>query len=344
MTRPVSRGPEQLVVMAWAGGWGEGLRRAVSEPFERATGMRVRHVTHVGLKLPAPLTEAIDRGARPPFDVVWSNAVPALRVAGGGGCRPLDETRVPRLAELSPRARPEGCDGWPVVSPYVVWYVLAYRESAFPAGPPESWTALLDPRLRGRIALYPGGNGFYPIAQVLGGGRVEDIPERMEPCWDFVKQLAPQIGELDYSIGMGELIRRGELDVCFRALTNAIHFRREGLDVEWTAPREGLTDTLDALWVPRGVPDDVAEWAQRYIDFALAPEVQESWAAHMGVMPVHPEASPPAELLARPGLPRGPDDRTGILHVPERIKVERELDWEARFQAIVGAVGRDAAG
>src|SRR5687767_9116729 len=241
--------PQELVVMSWAGGWGKGLLEAVSRPFTEFTGIPVRHVTNIGLKLPAALLEALETGRRPPFDVVWSNSVPAMMMAQQGYCHPLDEGLAPNMGALCLRAKPEGSSGWPFVSPYIVHYVMAYRDEAFPHGKPDSWEALLDPRHKGKVALYPGGNGFYPIAQTMGGGALDWIPNNMEPCWQFFRKLKPQVGHLGYSIGMGEMIRRRELDICFRALTNAIAFKDEGLAVSWVAPKEGITDTADALWI-----------------------------------------------------------------------------------------------
>jgi ABC-type Fe3+ transport system substrate-binding protein len=224
-------------------------------------------------KLPASLIDSLDQRRRPPFDLVWCNTVPALRMAEQGHCNPLSEELAPNLKDLAARARPAQApiEGFsPFVSPYVVHYVMAYREEAFPHGKPDSWEVMLEPGYKGKVALYPGGNGFFPIAQALGGGSPDGIPNNMTPCWEFFHRLKPQVGHLGYSIGMGDLIRKGELDICFRALTNAIAFKDEGLAVSWVAPKEGITDTADALWIPRGVPDDVVFWSQRYINFALS--------------------------------------------------------------------------
>lgn len=330
--------PAELVIMSWGGGWDRGLQRAVSGPFRARTGIAVRHETHVGLPLPRHLLAPLRAGQRPPFDVVWSNAVPAMKAGLEGLSDPLTTEDVPNLAALHPRARPEtaqeGDAGWPLALAYVVYYVLAYRRAAFPAGAPESWEVLLDPRHRGKIALYPGGNGFFPVAQVLGGGAVGGIPESMDLCWRYLHRLAPQVGTLDYSMGMGEMLRRGDLDLCFRALPNALAFREEGLDVAWTAPREGIPDTADALWVPRHLPAHVAYWAKRYVNFALSRPVQEQWCEMLGVIPMHADAAPPRVLRER--VPVSLDAGAGILHVPELVKLAHEQAWTRRFNQILG--------
>jgi putative spermidine/putrescine transport system substrate-binding protein len=346
--------------MSWAGRWGRSLDEAVSRPFTAETGIRVHHRINIGLKLPADLTAALASGARPPVDVVWCNGVPAMRAAQAGWCASLDrdaegdardDELVARLAELHPRARPDGVAGgqreaggdggaWQVVLPYVVQYVLVYRREIFPDGPPASWDVLLEPRFRGKLALYPGGNGFYPIAQLLGGGKVADIPGPMEACWKYLRELRPQIGTLDYSIAMAQLLADKRLDLCFRALTNALGFREEGQDVGWAAPREGITDTLDALWIPRQLPAASEEAARRYLAYALSAPVQERWCGRMGVLPVHPRAALPSVFRDDRTLPRSADDLSRVLHVPEGVKAVHEEAWEAKFDEVMRGASR----
>jgi len=322
-----------LRVQSWLGGWGAALRGSVCDPFERETGVRVEQVPHVGLKLSAALSDALRTGARPPVDVVWSNAVPALRAESAGCTVPLMlETRDLYARAFAGRAASAARS---VVHPYVVYYVLVYREAAFEHGPPRSWRVLLDPRHRGKIALYPGGNGFYPIAQRMGGGTMTDYPRELGACWRIVRALAPQIGELEYSIGMEERLRAGALDLCFRALTNALAFQTAGLPVGWCVPREGTTDTLDALWIPRGVPPSTCELARRFIAFALRPDIQTGFCRALGAMPVHKEAEVPALLRSCPALPQDADDQRGILSVCELAKAEHEPLLEATFQEVL---------
>ncbi|UNT00653.1 extracellular solute-binding protein [Streptomyces tubbatahanensis] len=323
-----------LRVQTWGGRWGSALRSAVSRPFERACGVRVQHEQHVGLALAPSLLDALHTGRRPPVDVVWSNSVPALNAALAGHCVPLDRARMPVLDALRGRARPDGAPARSVVHPYVVYYVLGYHQEAFPGGEPRSWHILLDERHRGRIALYPHGNGLHALAQTLEGGHVEDIPADMEACWSFLRRLRPQVAELEYSIGMEERLRARHLDLCFRALPNVLAFQSD-LPVGWCVPAEGTADTTDALWIPRGIPDTVRDVAMRYIAFALRPDVQRDWCRQLGVMPVHPAAGVP-EMLQRPDLPAHADDFHGILHIPESVKAAQQPEWEKRFAEIFG--------
>lgn len=326
--------------MSWGGGWGRALYEAVCLPFQAETGIAVRQVFHVGLKLPEPLSAALQAGQLAPYDVVWCNAVAALRARAAGYCEPL--TDLTDLELLASRARPDDSSRVDLVFPYVVYYVLVYARARC-AEPPRSWSVLCDDEHRGRVALYPGGNGLFPIAQVMGGGRLSDIPNAMEPCWQFVRRLGAQVGELDYSIGMERAWSEGRLNLCMRALTNALAFQAAGLDVGFAVPEEGTSDTLDALWAPRGLPAARSFWARRLIAFCLRVDVQERWCERLGCMPVHRGARPPALLTNHPRLPKAADDVHPLLHIPDSLKLQYSELWEQRFASELAA-GRDAQG
>jgi len=321
-----------LRVLSWAGAWGAALRDAVSRPFQDAMNVPVEAVRHVGLRLPDALDQALAGHGEPPVDVVWCNTSPALRAAQRGWCESLDG--APVLTELADRARLSQPDGWPVAQMYVVHYVLAYRSQLYPVRPPESWRVLERADHAGRVVLYPGGNGFYPVAQVLGGGVPSDIPHDMAACWATVHRMRRQLGARDYSIGLHEPIRRGDLDLCYRALPNVLAFQADGLRVEWTAPREGIADTTDAMWIPRGLAPDVLACARAYIWFALSAPVQARWCKVLGALPLNRNARDRSAAFERAGMPVDPDDLGGVLYVPEHIKAMHEPEWEATFEAI----------
>ncbi|OBK24170.1 hypothetical protein A5634_04075 [Mycobacterium asiaticum] len=324
----------ELVVLSWGGPWDRALRDAVSDPFEAATGIAVRHHRYVGLSIPGELVTAVRSGQRPPYDIAWTNAVAALRAAHDDLCEPLSSNVVPNLEHLHARARPDGFEDWPLVMVYAVAYVLVYQRSIFGDRGPDSWEILLDPRHRGRVALYPDGNGIHAVAQVLGGGKVTDIPDDMDACWSLLRRMRSQVSAMDYSGQLGEHLRSGRLDLCFRALPNAIGFERSGADIGWVAPAEGVPDTMDCLWVPRGVPADAGRWASSYIDFALSRPVQEHWCRLLGTVPVRRDAAAPAILGPDSRTPRSLDDERHLLYVPDSIKMAHDTEWRQTFRSI----------
>ena len=155
------------------------------------------------------------------------------------------------LDALLPSAQPAGFDGWPMVNAYSYAYVLAYSDAAFPNGAPDSWQVMLDPKYKGRIALYDDGIGFHPAAQVAGGGKIEDIPGNMQPAWDFIAKIKEQAPLLGEDPDFTNWFQQGQIDLACTILSNAREAKMNGVKVSWTVPKEGCDLETDALWVPK---------------------------------------------------------------------------------------------
>ena len=337
-----SFGPEQsdaLTVMTWplSTRWGRTLKECVSDPFTASTGTPVRHVESTGVDIPSELLTACQNGGRPPCDVLYCNTIPAVHMAKAGFVDGLSDDDFPVLRKLNPRARPavEGISGWPFVITYDVRYVMMYREAAFPAGPPESWKVMLDGALKGRISLYPGGKGFFPIAQVAGGGVIEDMPDNMDACWKFLRMLRPQVRVIAFNRRMTEYVRKGEIDVHCTVLTNVLQWRDQGYGVSWHVPREGVAVGDDALVVPSGLPESVRWRAKHYVAFAMERSIQQSWCARLGLCPMHEGIARPERFVGDPAYPDAPDDYSHALFLPNAVleKYEHGL-WRERFNRI----------
>ena len=132
------------------------------------------------------------------------------------------------------------------------------------------------------------------------------------------------------------MIRRGDIDLCYRALPNVLAFQADGLDVDWTAPSEGIADTTDAMWIPRGLAPDVVACARAYIEFALSARVQERWCKLLGALPLNRDARDRNRVFERPGMPDDPDQLDATLYVPEDVKATHEPAWEATFESLCG--------
>jgi putative spermidine/putrescine transport system substrate-binding protein len=331
--------PDRLTVMTWplTSLWGQALKECVSDIFSYETGIPVGHIEFTSVDLPPGLTEALENGRRPPCEVVYCNTIPAIHLARAGRTDPLEEETFPALKEVDIRARPaaEGLVGWPFVIAYDVRYVMMYREAAFPQGPPPSWNVMLDPAFRGRVSLYPGGKGFFPVAQVMGGGTLEDIPSNMGPCWNFLKALRPQVQVMGFNKTMTEYVKRGEIDIHFTVLTNIMQWKDQGYGVFWHVPNEGASVGDDALFVPAGLEDNVSYWAKQYVATALREDVQRKWCGQLGLCPVRRDIPRPERFAGDHAYPDGPDDFSNALFVPNAVVEKYEHGpWRREFEKI----------
>ncbi len=325
--------PKELVVRVWGGEWKDAIDAGVSKSFTKATGIAIRYDETEDNELQPKLWAAVKQKRRPPVAVNWDTTTNATKSAMKSMGEDL--TGLPNLAVVGEVARPLGFKGWPLVNVYSYVYVLAYRTDAFPGGAPKSWKVLLDPKFKGRVALYNDGIGFHPVAQVAGGGKLADIPKNMQPCWDFMTKLKAQKPLLGEDPDFTSWFQKGEIDLACTIVTNARAAKKNGVKVAWTIPEEGAKVDTDALWIPKGLPADELFWAKRYVNHALSTEAQQGWCDGLGLPGVNPGIKPPADMVGDPAYPVKEADFARLLRVPNKVQVENEKEWFGKFKAIM---------
>lgn len=326
--------PSELIVRAWGGAWVAALQRGVSDPFTEKTGIAIRHALTEDNVIQPKIWAAVAQNRVPPIHVNWDTTTNATKSALRGVTEDL--SGLPNLASTTDLAKPVGLDGYPIVNTYGYVYVLAYRPDAFPDGPPKSWNVLLEPRLKGRIALYNDGIGFHFPAQVAGGGSLEGIPGNMQPAWDFITKVAAQNPLLGEDPDFTTWFQNGEIDVACTISTNAREAKMNGVDLAWTVPKEGATFNTDGLWIPKGLPENELYWAKQYINFALTPAAQQVWCADgLGLPGVVPGLTPPDDLVDDPAYPTEPADYEKLLRVSEKVQAQNESKWFSEFKKIM---------
>jgi putative spermidine/putrescine transport system substrate-binding protein len=325
--------PRELIVRAWGGSWVESLKAGVSDTFTAKTGIAIRHDLTEDNEIQPKVWAAVAQGRVPPIHINWDTTVNATKSALRGVTEDLSD--LPNLANTTDLAKPVGLEGYPIVNTYGYVYVLAYRPEAFPDGPPTSWKVFLEPRLKGRIALYNDGIGFHFPAQVAGGGKLEDIPGNMQPAWDFITQVKQQQPLLGEDPDFTTWFQKGEIDAACTISTNAREAKKNGIDVAWVVPEEGAKFDTDGLWIPKGMPENELYWAKEYINHALSLEAQEVWLDGLGLPGVVPGVTPPADLEGDPSYPTKEEDFEDLIRISSKVQVENESDWFARFKAIM---------
>ncbi len=325
--------PAEIIVRAWGGVWVDSLDQGVSQPFTEATGIAVRHDLTEDNELQPRIWAAVDQGRPPPIHVNWDTSTNATKSALREVAEDLGD--IPNFAEMLPAARPSGFDGVPLINMYSYVYVLAFRDEAFPDGPPTSWQIMLDPRFKGRVALYNDGIGFHPSAQIAGGGTLADIPDNMEPAWEFIRQLKEQEPLLGEDPDFTAWFQNGEIDVACTILSNARAAKQNGIPVSWTVPEEGAKVDTDAMWIPRGLPENELYWAREYVNLAMSQNGQQVWMDGLGLPGLRPGLTPPADLAGDPAFPQSAADFERLISVPTQVLVEHESDWFQAFKEIM---------
>lgn len=264
---------ETLRVLAW-----EGYADAdVVAAFEQKHQVRVE-VTLVDSD--TVMWQKLGANGGTDFDVFAANTAELVRYRNAGLIQPIDATRIPNVARQLPQFReparlPEVFhQGRRIAVPYAYAEMgLIYDPKVFPK-PPTSIAALWDPAQRGRVLLYDGGNHNFSLTALKLGAT---NPFRISPeAWrEHVQALiALRRNALGFYSQVEESLKRYREGKATLMLANygsqQVHlFRKAGLEIGYTVPREGALAWLDCWAITAATPR--RELAERWIDHLLEP-------------------------------------------------------------------------
>ena len=167
--RTTGQAGRSLVVCSYGGSYEEAQRKAVFEPFERQTGVRVREATYSG---EFARLEAAARASDAPWDVVSTESSNVLRGADEGLLAPMDYGMIDRQ-QLLPGTTGEYGVAWCYWST-----VIGYNTGVFPAGKPHptTWKEFWDVKaFPGARALRRDPRGTLEFALLADGVKPQDL-------------------------------------------------------------------------------------------------------------------------------------------------------------------------
>ena len=268
--------PDEIIVRAWGGAWGEALKSGVADPFTEATGINVRLDFTEDNEIKPKIWSAVDQGRVPPIHVNWDTTTNATISARRGVT--VDLSDLENLDGLLPLAKP-GAGRLSAGEHLCLCLCLRLPSRGLPRRPAGSWQVMLDPKFKGRVALYDDGIGFNPIAVIAGGGAEADIPDNMEPGWEFYRKLKENEPLLGEDAGFHQLVperrdrpRLHDLGQCPRRPATGSN---GGLD----RARGGLQGGYRRPVGAKGLPENEEHWAKQFVNLRAV----ETGAGRTGV-------------------------------------------------------------
>jgi putative spermidine/putrescine transport system substrate-binding protein len=183
------------------------------------------------------------------------------------------------------------------------------------------------------VAICNDGIGMHFPAVIAGGGTYADIPDNMQPAWDWFTKLKANSPLLGEDPDFTAWFQNGEIDVACTISSNAREARNNGIKVDWTVPTEGAKMDTDCLWIPKGLPEGDLYWTKQYINYAISPETA-------GVADAAPPARRRARLKAGGPLddmsyPTTDEQFARLIFVPPKVQVEHQSEWFAKVKEIM---------
>lgn len=335
LERPQTK-PERLVVRSWADPFSTALEEAPARAFTEETGIEVQFdFTDIG-EIHTKVQQSVEAGQRPPVDIVYTVGSLAVLANAQEIARPLDLSIVTNYADLTSSGRAL-TDPPSYVHIYSYSFPFIFAVDRLELEPGISWNDLYDPVYRGLIHadyLYTG--AIYPLAEIVG---IDVLTDDMTPVWDKLGDLRPNIGSVGDDTVFIETMKAGEVDLGYTLVANALALQDAGVDVGWVAASEGVSVTVDSMYIPRLLPDDVTYWAHVFINTVLDATQQSSFTAALAAVPTNKNASPADFMREEPSVfPFTDEDLTRFALIePLDVAAANNDDWQARYNQAVGA-------
>ncbi|MFZ0284698.1 MAG: ABC transporter substrate-binding protein [Terriglobales bacterium] len=233
------------------------------------------------------------------YDVISPSSDVATSIAAAGLAAPLDLSKLPNYAQLSPQltslplVRLKG----QVFGVPFMWGPdpLLYDTTVF-RQPPDSWNVLWDPKYKDKISVWDDLSTMYMAAQVLGFDHPDPSQlynlsdEQLEAVKKKLLELKPNIRKM-WSTG-GELTNLFQNHEVVAAMgwplmTNQL--RKSGFPIGETIPKENTTGWIDHLMITAG--SENKELAQQFLVYMIGAEVQKKVTDVTGYTPANPQAA-----------------------------------------------------
>lgn len=255
----------------YPGAW-ESAHRAILLPaFAKATGASTNLVSSLAVDT---VSKVVASKARPPYDVVILDEGPYLAALSQDIFEKIPVDKVPNLKDVPAKlVDPRGLGVF--VSGQIIG--IAYNTEKI-KNPPRSWNDLLKPEFKGRVGLAGMGSTLMSawmveIARLNGGSE-----ENMEPAFQFVKKLLPNVSAVANNPGaLATLFQQEQIDISVHYNNNVGDLQSKGVPVAMARPDTGWIHIKSVMHIIKNSKN--VDLAAAYINAALSPEVQTAMAA-----------------------------------------------------------------
>lgn len=331
LSQPTTK-PDRLVVRAWGDPWSTSIQKYAGSAFTDQTGIPIKYDLSDAGEVQAKIKQALDAGQRPPVDAVYTIGTLAYTASVQKLLVPLDTDVVTNFELLTKPGYP--VDGTDYVNLYTYLMPMMFnpKRTSFEAG--QSWMTLSDSKYDG--ILYAG-SGFqamtYPIAVALG---IDMANDDMQPVWDAIAKFRPNVSAIGDDTTFIETMKSGNTAIGSALVGDGLAVKDGGTDVEWVVPKEGGSLLADSIYVCAGIPDDVAYYAQVFVNHLIDAKLQSEWCAPVATVPTNKNATPAPFMKGDPAFPFTDEELAQYAVIePVEVVAEKFDEWNTAYTAVI---------
>lgn len=284
----------QLVFSGFGGAYQEGQTKALFEPFEKATGIKIVQTTGVDL---AKLRTQVQSG-RVEWDFIALPDRLRYTAVRDGLVMPLDYSVIDK-SRIVPALVTEHAIGCVTIPMLMAYSTKAYPD---PAKAPRTWQDFwaLD-RVAGQRGMYNGAVYTLEFALIADGVPKDKLyPLDVDRAFRSLDKIKSKLIWWSQMAQPGPMLASGEIAVTpsVRAITAMIAGEPLGISYE------GAALTFEAWVVPRGTKN--AGDAMKFIQFALQAKQQAALTEYIAYGPTNTDAASMVNPKAQPFLSSNP--------------------------------------
>jgi spermidine/putrescine transport system substrate-binding protein len=245
------------------------------------------------------LVAKLKGGSASNYDVISPSSDVATSVVTSGLAEPLDLSKIPSYGQTAKQLRdlPLVKANGKVYGVPLTWgpNPLLYDPTAFKT-PPDSWAALWDPSLKGKISVWDELSTVYMAAQVLGYDKPDPSAlynlndAQLEAVKKKLLELKPNIRKMWATGGELTNLFQGHEVVAamgWPLMTNQL--RQAKIPIAETIPKENTTGWIDHLMITSASQNK--ELAHEFLEYMIEAKTQKAVADVTGYTPANSSAS-----------------------------------------------------
>lgn len=272
---------EQITFVSQGGAYQEAQTKAILDPVAKALGITINQDSAPDAW---PVLKTQTATGKPVWDVVDTPTKDCTRGGEQGMIEKLDFSRIPNAAAMPAAYK----------TPYSVSYefyssVLAYSKQAFGDAAPKTWADFWD------VEKFPGTRALrnHPLATLEAALLADGVPkDKLYPldvdrAFRKLEQLKPHV-TVWWTSGAqsAQLLADGEIDMVMAWNGRVAAVIKEGGAVAYAFDNGFLQNT--SLCILKGAPN--LETAYKFLNAAIAPDIQANFPAYIDYGPGNPEA------------------------------------------------------
>ncbi len=268
---------ESIVVNCFGGTFEQGWRKNIIQPFEKAMGIEI--LVETALSAPA-LAKMRAQKNNPQIDCFIMDDLVAIQAAQEGLYDKLDFKNIPNAKDVVPGLserikRVFGTLDMVLPSHYGNGLVVYNKKHVKNI---SSWDDFLKPEYKGKIVLPDVSAGsisylFIVNMALIKGGSLDNL----QPGIEFIKKMRPNV--ITYFSNhdqVSKLLASEEAWISVQPTERIFTNIRNGLPLAAAVPKEGVTEFVGVLGVPKGLTPQKKELAEKYINFCLDPSANKA--------------------------------------------------------------------